>query len=91
MTDDSTPWAPGLTVAGLVAAVCATTTVVLSLGLARVHVMLAVGLNFVAVGGLTPTLWGWRHTPVWRWLLLGVGVGVVVGWLVLLALIVAPG
>lgn len=95
MTDEdtsrTTPWAPGLAVAGLVAAVAATTIVVLSVGLARVHVMLAVGLNIVAVGGLTPTLWGWRHTPVWRWFVLGGGVGVTLGWLVLLALIVAPG
>ena len=37
---------------------------VLSLGLIRVHPLLAVGLNLVAVGGLAPTVWGWRTTPV---------------------------
>jgi len=78
---EPTPWALGLTVAGFTAAVAATTIVVLSLGLARVQPLLAVGLNLVAVGGLAPTLWGWRHTPVRRWLVLGVGVGVPAAWL----------
>lgn len=73
-----------MTVAGFVAAVTAVAVVVLSLGLIRVHPLLAVGLNVVAAGGLAPTLWGWRHTPVLRWLLLGAGVGVTAAWLALL-------
>ncbi|WP_370330627.1 DUF2537 domain-containing protein, partial [Mycolicibacterium hippocampi] len=52
---DSTPWATGLTVAAFVAAVIGAAIVVLSIGLARVHPLLAVGLNLVAVGGLAPT------------------------------------
>ena len=83
-TDHSQPWATGLTVAGFVAAVIGVAVVVLSLGLVRVHPLLAVGLNILAAGGLAPTLWGWRHTPVRRWFVLGAGVGVAVGWLVLL-------
>jgi hypothetical protein len=47
----------GLTVAAFVAAVVGAAIVVLSMGLMRVHPMLAVGLNLVAVGGLTPTVW----------------------------------
>lgn len=86
MTDDSTPWAMGLTVAAFVAAVTAAAIVVLSLGLTRVHLLLAVGLNLVAVGGLAPTVWGWRNLPVWRWFVLGSGVGVAGAWLALLAL-----
>lgn len=86
MRDESTPWATGLTVAGFAAAVTAVAIVVLSLGLVRVHPLLAVGLNIVAAGGLAPTLWGWRHTPVLRWFVLGVGVGVAAAWLVLLVL-----
>ncbi|OHV02031.1 DUF2537 domain-containing protein [Mycobacterium talmoniae] len=89
MTDDSTPWGTGLTVAGFVAAVTATAVVVLSLGLTRVHPLLAVGLNLVAVGGLAPTVWGWRHTPVLRWFVLGAGIGVGGAWLALLALTLA--
>ncbi|MCV7247374.1 DUF2537 domain-containing protein [Mycobacterium koreense] len=85
-----TPWALGLTVAGFTAAVAATTIVVLSLGLARVQPLLAIGLNLVAVGGLAPTLWGWRTTPVLRWLALGVGVGVPAAWLAV-AVVAATG
>jgi Protein of unknown function (DUF2537) len=80
------PWGTGLTVAGFVAALTGTAVVVLSLGLVRVHPLLAVGLNVVAVGGLAPTLWGWRQTPVLRWFVLGTGVGVAAAWLVLLAM-----
>src|ERR1700733_10191352 len=60
--------------------------VVLSLGLIRVHPLLAIGLNVVAVGGLAPTLWGWRQKPVLRWLVLGAGVGVTGAWLALVAM-----
>ncbi|AQA02304.1 hypothetical protein BVC93_07525 [Mycobacterium sp. MS1601] len=89
MIDDSTPWATGLTVAAFVAAVTGAAVVVLSLGLIRVHLLLAVGLNLVAVGGLAPTVWGWRHKPVVRWFALGVGAGVAVGWISLLGLVAA--
>lgn len=83
MSEESTPWATGLTVAAFVAAVTAAAVVVLSLGVARVHPLLAVGLNAVAVGGLAPTLWGWRSVPVLRWFLLGGCVGVAGAWLAL--------
>jgi hypothetical protein len=89
VADDSTPWATGLTVAGFVAAVTAAAVVVLSLGLIRVHPLLAIGLNFVAVGGLAPTLWGWRGIPVLRWFVLGAGVGVTGAWLALVVLAVS--
>jgi len=86
VNDESVPWATGLAVAGFVAAVTGAAIVVLSLGLIRVHPLLAVGLNIVAVGGLAPTLWGWRRTLVLRWFVLGAGLGVAAAWLVLLAL-----
>nr|WP_197694649.1 DUF2537 domain-containing protein [Mycobacterium sp. 852002-51971_SCH5477799-a] len=89
MRDESVPWATGLTVTAFVAAVTAAAIVVLSLGLLRVHVLLAVGLNIVAAGGLAPTLWGWRRTPVLRWFVLGAAVGVAGAWVVLLALTAA--
>jgi len=60
--------------------------VVLSLGLIKVHPLLAIGLNVVAVGGLAPTVWAWRQRPVVRWFALGTGVGVAVAWVSLLAL-----
>jgi hypothetical protein len=86
VTNDSTPWGTGLTVAAFVAAVTAAAVVVLSRGVARVHPLLAVGLNVVAVGGLAPTVWGWRTVPVLRWFVLGGGVGVAGAWLALLGI-----
>ncbi|MCZ0731713.1 DUF2537 domain-containing protein [Mycolicibacterium iranicum] len=84
--NDETPWATGLTVAAFVAAVIAAAIIVLTIGLIRVHPLLAAGLNLVAVGGLAPTVWGWRKVPVWRWFVLGSGVGVAAAWVALLAL-----
>lgn len=85
----TTPWATGLTVAAFVAAVSGTAIAVLSLGLIRVHPAVAVVLNLIAVGGLAPTVWGWRRTPVLRWLALGTGLGVAGAWLVLVVLTVS--
>lgn len=86
MPGEPTPWGTGLTVAAFTAAFTAAAIVVLSLGMIRVHPLISVGLNVVAVGGLAPTLWGWRQVPVRRWVVLGIGVGVATGWLVLIAL-----
>jgi hypothetical protein len=86
MPDDSTPWGTGLTVSAFVAAVTAAAIVVLSIGMTRVNPVVSIALNLVAVGGLAPTLWGWRRVPVRRWLVLGAAVGVAVGWTTLLAL-----
>lgn len=88
---DSRPWATGLTVSAFVAAVIGVAVVVLSLGLIRVHPLLAVGLNIVAAGGLAPTLWGWRRTLVLRWFVLGAAAGVAGAWLTLLALTLSGG
>ena len=52
----------------------------------RVHPLVAVVLNLIAVGGLAPTLWGWRRVPVRRWFVLGAAVGVAGGWIALLAI-----
>lgn len=87
MTEESTPWGTGLTVAALVAAVIGAAIVVLSLGMIRVHPLVAVVLNLIAVGGLAPTLWGWRRVPVRRWFVLGSAVGVAGGWIALLAIV----
>jgi hypothetical protein len=76
----------GLTVAAFVAVVVGAAIVVLSLGLMKVHPMLAVGLNLVAVGGLTPTVWEWRRRLVWRWFVLGAAVGVACAWVSVLAI-----
>ena len=86
MPDEPTPWGTGLTVAAFAAAVTAAAIVVLSMGMNRVHPLVSVGLNLVAVGGLAPTLWGWRRVPVRRWLVLGAFAGVAIGWVTLAGL-----
>lgn len=86
MTEESTPWGTGLTVAAMVAAVIGAAIVVLSLGMIRVHPLVAVVLNLIAVGGLAPTLWEWRRVPVRRWFVLGAAIGVAGGWIALLAI-----
>jgi hypothetical protein len=73
-------------VAAFVAAIVAAAIIVLSLGMARVHPMISLGLNVVAVGGLAPTLWEWRKRPVRRWFVLGAAAGVAVGWTAALGL-----
>jgi hypothetical protein len=88
VSDDSTPWGTGLAVAAFVAAVTAAAIVVLSLGMTRVHPLVSIGLNVVAVGGLAPTLWDWRRRPVRRWFVLGAAAGVAVGWIAMLALMI---
>jgi hypothetical protein len=50
-----------------------------------------VGLNVVAVGGLAPTLWGWRRTLVLRWFVLGAAIGVAGAWVSLLAVTLMGG
>ena len=82
---EPTPWGTGLTVAAFVAAVTATAITLLGIGVNRVHPLLTIGLNLVAVGGLAPTLWAWRRVPVRRWFVLGLAVGVALGWILLLA------
>ena len=52
----------------------------------KVHPLLAVGLNLVAVGGLTPTVWEWRKRLVWRWFVLGAAVGVACAWVAVIAI-----
>jgi len=83
---EPTPWGTGLTVTAFTAAATGVAIVVLSLGMTRVHPLVAVVLNLIAVGGLAPTLWGWRGMPVRRWFVLGAGVGVACGWIALVGL-----
>ena len=81
---DSVPWAAGVTVVLLVAALGAVAVYAFGAALATVHWLLAVAVNVVAAVGVAPTAWRWRFTPVVRWVLAGAALGVVLGWLTLL-------
>ena len=81
---EPTPWAMGLTVGAFIAVLTGAAVYSFGIALAHVHWTLAVAVNVIAAGGTAPTAWRWRHTPVTRWVLAGIGVGVLVGWVVLL-------
>ncbi|MFR9750848.1 DUF2537 domain-containing protein [Nocardia sp. 004] len=77
---DPTPWGAGLTVTTIVALLSAVAVYSFGAALAEVQPLLAVAVNLVAVGGAAPTAWRWRCTPVVRWVLAGIAVGVLLGW-----------
>ncbi|WP_179276236.1 DUF2537 domain-containing protein [Rhodococcus sp. 06-235-1A] len=55
------------------------------LELARVHPLLALGLNMVVVAGAAPTVMRWLAIPVWRWAVYGAGVGSILSFVALAA------
>jgi hypothetical protein len=73
-----------LAVAAVVTALTACGVYSFGAALARENWLLAVVVNLVAVGGAAPTAWRWRSTPVTRWVVGGMMVGVLLGWLGLL-------
>ncbi|WP_227998372.1 DUF2537 domain-containing protein [Nocardia australiensis] len=80
---DPTPWAAGLTVAGMVAVLTAVAVYSFGDALAQVHPLLAVVVNLIAAIGVAPTAWRWRNALVTRWIIAGGGVGVLLGWVAL--------
>lgn len=81
---DPTPWAAGITVTVLVAALTAVAVYTFGVALAQVHPLLSLAVNLVAVGGVAPTAWRWRAVPVARWIVAGGAAGVLLGWMALL-------
>lgn len=86
---DPTPWSTGLLVAALTAALTAVAVVGFGAALARVHPLLAVGINLIVFGGAIPTVWRWRKARTVRWVIYGLGVGVAAGWLGLLVYVLS--
>ncbi|WP_054816483.1 DUF2537 domain-containing protein [Nocardia arizonensis] len=80
---DPTPWAPGIAVAVLVALLTAVAVYAFGAALAQVHPALAVVVNLVSAGGIAPTVWRWRATPVLRWALGGAVAGASLAWFAL--------
>ncbi|MCQ4117989.1 DUF2537 domain-containing protein [Rhodococcus sp. FXJ9.536] len=79
------PWFTGLLVTGFTAVVVAVAVIAFGTQLARINPVLAVFLELVVVAGVAPTAWRYRRTQVWRWVVYGLGVGVLAGWVAALA------
>ncbi|MFE2993798.1 DUF2537 domain-containing protein [Nocardia sp. NPDC059246] len=81
---EPTPWASGIAVVVMVAALTAVGVYAFGAALAQIHPVLSVAVNLIAVGGAAPTAWRWRYAPVTRWVIAGLGAGVLLAWLGLL-------
>ncbi len=79
-----TPWATGLPVSAVTAAIVGVALLALSQGLATVGVWLVVLANLLVAAGLAPSMWLTRATPIWRWVTYGAAAGIVLTWLALL-------
>lgn len=80
----STPWATGLTVSAVVAAMVATAFVVVTLGLAQVNVLAAAAVNLAVTAGFAPSIRLGSKVLVWRWVAYGAAGGIVLSWIALL-------
>ncbi|QUG99970.1 DUF2537 domain-containing protein [Saccharopolyspora erythraea] len=85
-----TPWATGLTITAIIAAIVVVTLVVVTQGLAEVSPALAIGVNVVVAAGFAPSIWLGRRIPVWRWVAFGTAAGVALAWIALLLSALGP-
>jgi hypothetical protein len=81
---EPTPWATGLTVTALVAAMVGALDVILTGALAASFGWLSVPANVLIGLGMAPSIWLMRRVPFWRWIGYGVALGLVLAWLGLL-------
>jgi hypothetical protein len=87
---EPTPWATGLVVSALVAAVVVAAVGTLVSGLAGVGWWLG-GFGLVVVtAGLMPSVWLTRSVPLWRWVSYGVAGGLAISWLAALLAALGP-
>ncbi|MFY2786945.1 DUF2537 domain-containing protein [Rhodococcus sp. MALMAid1271] len=83
--DASVGWT-GIPIALISATLAAVALTAFGMELARVHPLLALGLNIVIVAGAAPTVMRWLAAPVWRWVVYGVGTGAILSFVALAAL-----
>ena len=76
----------GIPIAVVSAILVAVALAAFGMELARVHPLLAIGLNLVVVAGAAPTVLRWLRVPVWRWAVYGAGVGALLSFVALAAL-----
>jgi hypothetical protein len=80
---EPTPWATGLTVTAIVAALSVATDLVLTFTLKSTYGWLWIPANVLLCGGLAPSVWLMRNVPTWRWVSYGMAIGFACAWLVL--------
>lgn len=80
---EPTPWATGLLVAAFTAVVVLAAVASLASTLRETSPLLSVGANVVVTAGLLPSVWLARAVLTWRWVALGVAVGIALSWLAL--------
>lgn len=90
-SSEPTPWATGLTVTAMIAALCVATDLVLTLSLRMTYGWLWIPANVLLCGGLSPTVWLLRNMPTWRWISYGIVIGFACAWVVLAILLLVPG
>lgn len=81
---EPTPWATGLTVSAILAALLAAIDLVLTRALADSFGWLWIPANALIGIGLAPSLWLLHRMRFWRWIAYGVAIGLAVAWAVLL-------
>jgi Protein of unknown function (DUF2537) len=77
------PWLTGLTVSAFVFVLVLFAMLTLANTLAATNSLLAIASNVVVTAGLLPSVWLVRHTPIWRWIALGVAGAIGIAWLAL--------
>ncbi|MGH3420570.1 MAG: DUF2537 domain-containing protein [Streptosporangiaceae bacterium] len=81
---EPTPWATGLTVSAVAAAIVGVALLSLSQDLASNGVGVVVLANGLVAAGLSPSLWLGRTTAIWRWVAYGAAAGIIATWIALL-------
>ncbi|MQA16180.1 MAG: DUF2537 domain-containing protein [Pseudonocardiaceae bacterium] len=81
---EPTPWATGLTISAVAAAVALITVVSVAEALAGTSPWASALATVFVAAGLAPSIWLLRAVPVWRWAGYGVAAGIGCGWFVLL-------
>jgi hypothetical protein len=83
LTAEPVPWLPGLTVSAFIFMLVLFAVLTLAITLAATNPLLALGSNVVVSVGLLPSVWLVRHTPIWRWIALGVAGAIGIAWVAL--------
>jgi hypothetical protein len=83
LPEEPVPWLTGLTVSVFILVLVLFAVLTLAITLKTTNPLLAVGSNVVVTAGLLPSVWLVRHTPIWRWIGLGVAAAIGIGWLAL--------